>query len=198
MRLILIGALLSLLALPLLPDAIPSYQIPFTSIKKLINSEKTYGTAFVVRHTWNGFLVLTCEHVARDAVTLRWGELSGGTVVWSDKVSDTSLVLFKTDERPAVVRLTQAAPRALSHGLTAGYPLPGDRLHISPVLFQGDAHIHVLAGPGSSGSPVFDEHGLVVGMIANGSLMRIRGGGRVDAGWMVNMSRIGTVISRLW
>ncbi len=195
-RLISILFLASLAVFMNLPGPVPD----FSTIWR-IESSTGYGTAFPVKHMEDGFLVLTCAHVVHGnssfRLRTRTGFYLGGRTVWTDSSADTALVRFKSEYRPALLRLSSMSPRPLSEGLVAGYPLGSELLHVSKVLFQlAPPRIDGLVAPGSSGSPVFCESGRVVGIIRGGELPRnIPPGGRVAMSWITYIANLRTVIA---
>jgi len=80
---------------------------------------------------------------------------------------DLAIVDYTTDDRPAIT-LFDRAPKTGDPAWSAGHPLGIPKLQIYMGLFCEPPFISIPSLPGSSGSPVWDSDGKVVGLISNG------------------------------
>lgn len=165
------------------------------------------GTAFPVAHTEDGFLALTCQHVVdgKHRFTLRMPgrkPFSGGAIHWADEAADVALVRFVTPRRPRMLTLARIASRPFSRGWCAGFPMGVKKLHVTPVLFQiAPERIDGLTAPGSSGGPVMNDRGEVVGLLMDVHRPRLDiccgHDGRANFSWVCRMASLGTVLEQL-
>jgi len=181
----------------------------FSGIGKLQAVSGGYGTAFPVAHTEDGFIVMTCRHVVEGAhafnfilpgKTYGMGKthwVSPGTIDWgSDSGADAALVRFKSEDRPSLYRLSEDRGAAFSTAWVAGWPNSVDKLQVNKGIFQADRRrLDGSVAPGSSGSPVFNSKGEVVGLVSmvwrpetvNGWGQR---NGMVNWSWVIQMSDV--------
>jgi S1-C subfamily serine protease len=139
----------------------------------------TTGTAFFV--TWEGHLV-TNHHVVRGAsrvqVQLGDGEFADARILAADETNDLALLHVDAIRRPLTLRSAPAVTRG-EEVFTLGYPLIAlqgqeqkatfGRINASTGM-QGDARyaqIDVPIQPGSSGGPLIDRRGEVVGVVTS-------------------------------
>jgi S1-C subfamily serine protease len=137
-----------------------------------------HGSGVIV----SGRTVLTNAHVAKmlkakAVVRFHGGEEVVGRVAWVSEVSDVALIDVEVPAGYAPAVVSCERPAAGGEIVTVGHPvitrwavsygrvssdLPPDY----PQLIEWDAVVlDVSAGPGSSGSPVFDKYGRVIGLV---------------------------------
>jgi serine protease Do len=160
-----------LLAVALGACALPSSRLDsFREATVLIEHAKGHGTGTIVGPQE----VLTAYHVVQETpldVTFFGGAESAGEVVWYDEARDLALVHVQVPAGYRVPELTCSAPRAGEDLVVVGHPTHsrwvtvGGHLPTSERLGRGG--LVALGFPirlGTSGGPVFDESGRVIGI----------------------------------
>jgi len=149
-------------------------RITLTVLTTLMNGKEVQGTGFFISHD----LVVTNWHMIRNAFSVRIIDSSGNSfdakVVSIDEPTDLAglrttannkyaayIVADSEWEKPGERIYVFGNPKGMEVSLTNGL-LSARR--INGALFQISAPIN----HGSSGSPVFNEYGLVIGMISRG------------------------------
>jgi len=155
----------------------------YTSSVAIVADRRSTGSGFVVGKDG---LVLTCAHCVRSSpvkIVLRVNEgsepdIKPAKVVCRDDKRDIALLRFSPDGPLQPVRLAPAIPvelgervtvianpglgeGILAHTLTQGVVSNAGRDTGDQKLIQTSAAIN----PGSSGGPMFNERGLVIGMV---------------------------------
>ena len=150
----------------------------------MISAGKTTGSGFVVRHIRNQTLILTNSHVIKGAnnITVEWPDgntdsalvvLDGGaTTTLNDlallKVSGKEGKVLPLKKGQAIVGgevIAIGAPEGLSFTLTKGVV---SSLRDSGRIIQTDTAIN----PGSSGGPLINQSGCVIGVNTLGMIER--------------------------
>lgn len=188
------------------PEIVPWAPTPafFSSIGVLQATAGWYGTAFPVAHTEDGFVVMTCAHVVEGDIRFTFllpGEqpFTGGTVLWKSPGrvdwgatgADCALVRFRTSRRPSLYKISQGRGEALTDAWVAGWPAGTDKLQINKAIFQPNRRrLDGSVAPGSSGSPVFNAQGEVVGLISMIWRPSTARGMPVNWSWIIQMSDV--------
>jgi HEAT repeat protein len=151
------------------PDARSVYRKVQAAVVK-VRAGDAVGTGFAVG---DGTLVVTCFHVVEDsprAVTIAGRP---ATVIASNSTTDVAVLAVKK-AIPSALRMAAARPAPGSKVFVVGNPLGTLDKSISEGIVSGSRqagdvdYIQITApiSEGSSGSPVTDERGMVVGMAA--------------------------------
>ena len=137
-----------------------------------IRTDTGSGTGFVVG---DGTLVLTCWHVVKDADWVRTDETGSRSVavVGHDSVADVALLRLTKPIRRTLALRSGAAPPPGTKVYALGTPLGYLSSTITEGIVSGKrlmgdvAYLQITApvSHGSSGGPVLDESGRVVGMV---------------------------------
>jgi S1-C subfamily serine protease len=135
----------------------------------LIVHESGHGSGlFVGAHR-----VLTAYHVVQgDNIDVRFfnGQASSGHVVWSDPERDLAVIDVAIPEGHPMARLSCDQPNPGQHVISIGHPiqsqwvLVGGYLPNSGLVAGRYMSLGFPVGLGTSGGPVFDEQGQVVGI----------------------------------
>ena len=168
LRLALIGSLLTglLLGCSGPPDTSVT---PLHRSTVLIEHEKGHGSGLIVGPS----RVLTAYHVVQgDALDIRFfsGEAKAGSVIWSDAERDLALVDVTVPDGHPQAFLSCDKPRAGQHVMAVGHPiqsqwvLVGGYLPSNGLVAGRYVSLGFPVGLGTSGGPVFDEQGQVVGI----------------------------------
>jgi len=168
LRLALIGALL--MALLMACSAPTNSSItPLHRSTVLIEHEKGHGSGLIVGHR----RVLTAHHVVQgEGLGIRFfsGEANAGSVIWSDAERDLALIDVAIPDGHPEAFLSCERPRAGQHVIAVGHPiqsqwvLVGGYLPSSGLVAGRYVSLGFPVGLGTSGGPVFDERGQVVGI----------------------------------
>ncbi|MEZ5934693.1 MAG: serine protease [Alphaproteobacteria bacterium] len=168
LRLALIGGLLmaSLLGCAATPTS------PLTPLHRstvLIEHEKGHGSGLIVGKD----RVLTAFHVVQgEALDVRFfsGQAKAGHVIWSDSDRDLALVDVDVPEGHPVAHLSCDKPAPGQHVIAVGHPIQSQWVMMGGYLPPGGlvagryVSLGFPVGLGTSGGPVFDEQGEVVGI----------------------------------
>ena len=137
------------------------------------------GTAFAIspRH------LLTCAHVADDARQIQLSSLQGrrtAQCIAMDRPNDVAVLLINEQDLPHTLSIHQGRAGELGEAVTAlGYPLSGligSHLQVTQGCisslrgYQEDIARLQFTAPiqaGSSGSPLLDQHGQVLGLVTS-------------------------------
>lgn len=167
-RLALIGGLLmaSLLGCAASPQ---SSVTPLHRSTVLIEHEKGHGSGLIVGPN----RVLTAFHVVQgESLDVRFfsGQANAGSVIWSDADRDLALVDVPIPEGHPQALLSCEQPRAGQHVIAVGHPIQSQWVLVGGYLPNGGlvagryVSLGFPVGLGTSGGPVFDEEGEVVGI----------------------------------
>ena len=136
----------------------------------LIEHAKGHGTGTIVGPR----RVLTAYHVVQEApldVTFFHGPAVGGRVIWFDEKLDLALVDVEVPGGYPMIELDCNDLRAGQHLVSIGHPTQSRWVAVGGYLDRvdsiGEGHLVPLGFPiglGTSGGPVFDERGNVVGV----------------------------------
>ncbi len=164
MRLISILLFLSLAACQSVGrESVPT---PDFGLAWLMDTTMSKATAFPIDCDGKGVFFATARHAAEDGCSVlsqNGVHLKNGKVVWRHKKEDIAVLYFKTKERPPIARLRKTPLPIGTPVLLVGYPL--GELHITDGYTSGEMRISTPAAPGSSGSPVMDLQGYVIGVL---------------------------------
>jgi S1-C subfamily serine protease len=155
------------------PTAQPDHAIPHDQ------PSQWTGTAFAIspRH------LLTCAHVADEASQIQLSSLQGrrtAQCIAMDRPNDVAVLLINEQDLPHVLPVKQGRAGELGESVTAlGYPLSGligSHLQVTQGCisslrgYQEDIGRLQFTAPiqsGSSGSPLLDQQGQVLGMVTS-------------------------------
>ena len=135
----------------------------------LIEHEDGHGSGLIIGQD----RVLTAHHVVQGtSLDVRFfsGEANAGSVIWSDAERDLALVDVTVPDGHPTAHLSCEQPRAGQHVISVGHPiqsqwvLVGGYLPNSTLVAGRYVSLGFPVGLGTSGGPVFDEQGQVVGM----------------------------------
>ncbi|MGI9510449.1 MAG: S1C family serine protease [Geminicoccaceae bacterium] len=135
----------------------------------LIEHENGHGSGLIIGPD----RVLTAHHVVQgDALGVRFfnGEDNAGSVIWSDPDRDLALVDVDIPSGHPTALLSCEQPKPGQHVIAVGHPiqsqwvLTGGYLPNSTLIAGRYVSLGFPVGLGTSGGPVFDEQGHVVGM----------------------------------
>lgn len=143
------------------------------------SSNEWTGTAFAIGHRH----LLTCAHVADDARHIQLSSLQGrrtAQCIAMDRPNDVAVLLINEQDLPHVLSIHQGRAGELGEAVTAlGYPLSGligSHLQVTQGCisslrgYQEDIARLQFTAPiqaGSSGSPLLDQHGKVLGLVTS-------------------------------
>ncbi|MGI9500977.1 MAG: S1 family peptidase [Geminicoccaceae bacterium] len=167
-RLALIGSLL--VAFLMGCSSTPSSSVtPLHRSTVLIEHDEGHGSGLIVGPR----RVLTAFHVVQgDGLDIRFfsGEANAGSVIWSDAERDLALIDVAIPEGHPTALLSCEKPRPGQHVISVGHPiqsqwvLVGGYLPNSGLVAGRYVSLGFPVGLGTSGGPVFDEEGHVVGI----------------------------------
>ena len=135
----------------------------------LIEHEKGHGSGLIIGPR----RVLTARHVVQgDGLDIRFfsGEANAGSVIWSDAERDLALIDVDIPDGHPEVLLSCEQPVPGQHVIAVGHPiqsqwvLVGGFLPNSALVAGRYVSLGFPVGLGTSGGPVFDEQGKVVGI----------------------------------
>ncbi|MGI9485885.1 MAG: S1 family peptidase [Geminicoccaceae bacterium] len=135
----------------------------------LIEHEKGHGSGLIIGPR----RVLTAHHVVQgDSLDIRFfnGEANAGSVIWSDPEHDLALIDVAIPDGHPNVQLTCEQPLPGQHVISVGHPiqsqwvLVGGYLPNSGLIAGRYVSLGFPVGLGTSGGPVFDEQGQVIGI----------------------------------
>ena len=168
LRLSMIGGLLMvLLAACNTPPSSPVTPLHRSTV--LIEHDKGHGSGLIVGPR----RVLTAFHVVQgQGLDVRFfsGEANAGTVIWSDAERDLAVIDVHIPEGHPQAPLSCDQPRAGQHVIAVGHPiqsqwvLVGGYLPNSGLVADRYVSLGFPVGLGTSGGPVFDDQGQVVGI----------------------------------
>lgn len=167
-RLWLISGLLAIL-LSACSSAPPTGITPLHRSTVLIEHESGHGSGLIVGPN----RVLTAFHVVQgDALDVRFfnGHANAGDVIWSDPERDLALVEVSIPAGHPTAELSCNQPVPGQHVMSIGHPiqsqwvLVGGYLPNSGLVAGRYMSLGFPVGLGTSGGPVFDERGQVVGI----------------------------------
>lgn|GEM_PF-6611220 len=168
LRLVLISGLL----MTLLAGCNTQPTSPITPLHRstvLIEHEKGHGSGLIVGPR----RVLTAYHVVQgDGLDVRFfsGEANAGSVVWSDAERDLAVIDVAIPEGHPRAPLTCEQPQAGQHVIAVGHPIQSQWVLVGGYLpnagLVADRYVSLgfPVGLGTSGGPVFDDRGQVVGI----------------------------------
>ena len=143
---------------------------PLHQATVLIEHAKGHGTGTIV----GPHAVLTAYHVVQEApleVTFFHGPAVGGRVIWFDERLDLALIDVPVPGGYPMIELDCDNLRAGQHLVSIGHPTQSRWVAVGGYLNTidsiGEGHLVPLGFPiglGTSGGPVFDERGRVVGV----------------------------------
>lgn len=160
---------LSVLLLSACSSVPPTGVTPLHRSTVLIEHESGHGSGLIVGSN----RVLTAFHVVQgDDLDVRFfnGQASHGDIVWSDPERDLALIDVRVPKGHPSAQLSCDQPNPGQHVMSVGHPiqsqwvLVGGYLPNSGLVAGRYMSLGFPVGLGTSGGPVFDEHGLVVGM----------------------------------
>lgn len=148
----------------------PNFSAPVESCTRvwILYGDDGRGSCFPVAHTPDGVTFATCSHLVQQQGLAAYrpsdgARLLGGTITFDNVEGDVALVHFVTDERPPLLEL-RTEPIALGEVLyCASYP-HGGPLRITMGFYSGENAMSVQITGGSSGAPIMDAQGRVVGL----------------------------------
>ena len=135
----------------------------------LIEHEKGHGSGLIVGPR----RVLTAFHVVQgDALDIRFfsGEANDGSVIWSDSERDLALIDVAVPDGHPQAYLSCERPTAGQHVISVGHPIQSQWVMVGGYLPNGGlvagryVSLGFPVGLGTSGGPVFDEKGSVIGI----------------------------------
>src|SRR5918996_1991441 len=136
----------------------------------LVEHAKGHGTGIIVSPR----AVLTAYHVVQEApleITFFAGQTRTGTVGWQDEALDLALVEVEVPEGYPIPEWSCAALHAGQHLVSVGHPTRSRWVAVGGYLPGSDGvgpfglvSLGFPIGLGTSGGPVFDEDGRVVGL----------------------------------
>lgn len=147
----------------------PTGVTPLHRSTVLIEHESGHGSGLIV----GADRVLTAFHVVQgDDLDVRFfnGEATRGKIVWSDPERDLALVDVRIPKGHPKATLSCDLPSPGQHVMSVGHPiqsqwvLVGGYLPNSGLVAGRYMSLGFPVGLGTSGGPVFDEYGEVVGM----------------------------------
>lgn len=168
LRLSILGGLL-MAVLTACNTQIASPVTPLHRSTVLIEHEKGHGSGLIVGPR----RVLTAYHVVQgQGLDVRFfsGEANAGSVVWSDAERDLAVIDVKIPEGHPRAPLSCDQPRAGQHVIAVGHPIQSQWVLVGGYLPNGglvaDRYVSLgfPVGLGTSGGPVFDDQGQVVGI----------------------------------
>lgn len=160
---------LSALLLSACSSAPPSGVTPLHRSTVLIEHESGHGSGLIVGPN----RVLTAFHVVQgDELGIRFfsGQANPGKIVWSDPERDLAVVEVAIPAGHPEARLSCRAPDPGQHVMSVGHPiqsqwvLVGGYLPNSGLVAGRYMSLGFPVGLGTSGGPVFDERGEVIGI----------------------------------
>ncbi len=168
LRLWLVGSLLAML-LSACSSAPPAGITPLHRSTVLIEHESGHGSGLIV----GSGRVLTAYHVVQgDDLDVRFfdGQAIPGEVLWSDPERDLAIVGVPIPAGHPTARLSCKQPNPGQHVMSVGHPiqsqwvLVGGYLPNSGLVAGRYMSLGFPVGLGTSGGPVFNEQGQVVGI----------------------------------
>lgn len=168
LRLALVGGLLTAILMGC-SSSQSSSVTPLHRSTVLIEHEKGHGSGLIIGPR----RVLTAHHVVQgDGLDVRFfsGEANAGSVIWSDSERDLALVDVAIPEGHPEALLSCQQPVAGQHVISVGHPIQsqwvmvGGFLPNSGLIADRYVSLGFPVGLGTSGGPVFDEDGQVVGI----------------------------------
>ncbi len=135
----------------------------------LVEHENGHGSGLIVGPR----RVLTAHHVVQgDGLGIRFfsGEANAGSVIWSDAERDLALIDVAVPEGHPRALLSCDQPVAGQHVIAVGHPIQsqwvmvGGYLPNSGLIAGRYVSLGFPVGLGTSGGPVFDEEGQVIGI----------------------------------
>lgn len=160
---------LSAVMLSACSSAPPSGITPLHRSTVLIEHESGHGSGLIVGSS----RVLTAYHVVQgDGLDVRFfnGQANPGNVVWSDPERDLAIIDVPIPEGHPTANLSCDQPNPGQHVMSIGHPiqsqwvLVGGYLPNSGLVAGRYMSLGFPVGLGTSGGPVFNERGQVVGI----------------------------------
>ena len=163
---------LSLFTVVMLASCSPISNPTLTPMHKstvLIEHEGGHGSGLIV----GGSKVLTAYHVVQgDELDVRFfsGQVETGDIIWSDPERDLAIVDVAVPEGHPTAVLSCIPPHPGQHVMSVGHPiqsqwvLVGGYLPNSGLVAGRYVSLGFPVGLGTSGGPVFDERGEVIGI----------------------------------
>ncbi len=169
LRLSLIGGLLITALVGCSAPQQTSAVTPLHRSTVLIEHQEGHGSGLIVGPR----RVLTAHHVVQgDGIDVRFfsGEANAGSIIWSDAKRDLAMIDVAVPNGHPQVPISCNQPVAGEHVIAVGHPIQSQWVLTGGYLPGGDlvagryVSLGFPVGLGTSGGPVFNEAGEVVGM----------------------------------
>lgn len=167
-RLLLIG-ILTVVALAGC-SSVPSSELPLLHRSTvMIEHDKGHGSGLIIGKN----RVLTAYHVVQgDGLGVRFfnGQSNAGSVIWTDPERDLAVIDVAVPEGHPAAKLSCELPQPGQHVISIGHPIQSQWVVVGGYLPKGGlvagryVSLGFPVGLGTSGGPVFDERGEVIGI----------------------------------